>query len=445
MSKDIVYLLLIFGLLVVPRALQRFKLPAPLTCLALGIATMLWLGDEAHDPVVTLLSTLGISSLFLFAGLEVDLQALRRGLWPLLAHLVIRSATLAGVAWLGWRYGGLDWQPAALLALALLTPSTGFIIDTLGRLGLDEEERFWVTNKAIAGELLALGALFLVLQAGDPMRMGLSTAALVGLMVGLPLLFVALGRWVVPHAPGSEFSLLVMVGLIGAFATYKLGVYYLVGAFIAGLVARLLQRKMPALASHDNLHAVRLFATFFVPFYFFHAGLLVPADALSMEALALGLLLTAAVLPLRVGVVWAQRRLMFGESFRSSLRVSLALAPTLIFTLVLAGILRARFDIDPALFGGLLLYAALSTLLPSLVFRTPFDVDPVGETPPAGAAGDGHDLAAAHPAEAGLPAPAPAEVAPAGDMAAVPAQAGGDGVESPPASPQLEDPPHRNA
>ncbi|GAB2504524.1 hypothetical protein GCM10027084_18740 [Pseudoxanthomonas sangjuensis] len=381
MSKELVYLLLIFALLVIPRALQRWKIPAPLTCLAFGIGAMLWLGERTHDPVIVLLSTLGISSLFLFAGLEVDLAELRRGLWPLLAHLAVRGATLAGTAWLAWRYFDLPWQPAALLALALLTPSTGFILDTLARLGLDANERFWVTSKAIAGEILALAALFVVLQAGDPLRMGLSTAAMLAMLAGLPLFFVAMGRWVAPHAPGSEFSLLVMVGMVAAFITYKLGVYYLVGAFIAGLVARLLQARMPSLASHDNLHALRLFASFFVPFYFFEAGTKVPAGALSVDALAIGLAMTLLVLPLRIGMVWVQRRLLFGESARSSLRVSLALTPTLVFTLVLAAVLRTRFAVPDALFGGLLLYAALNTLLPSLVFRSPFDIDPIENEP----------------------------------------------------------------
>lgn len=381
MSQELIYLLLIFALLVIPRALQRFKIPAPLTCLLFGIGAMLAMGDRAHDEVIVLLGTLGISSLFLFAGLEVDLRALRRGLWPLLAHLAIRSASLTGAAWLAWRYAGLSWQAAGLLALALLTPSTGFIIDSLGRLGLGDDERFWVTNKAIAGELLALAALFVILQAGDPLQMGVSSAVMLAMLVGLPLLFVALGRWVVPQAPGSEFSLLVMVGLIAAYVTYKLGVYYLVGAFVAGLVARLLRQRMPALASDGNLHAVRLFASFFVPFYFFKAGTHVPAGALSFAALGLGIAITLVVLPLRVGLIWLQRRLMFGEHFRSSLRVSLALAPTLIFTLVLAGILRERFAIPDALFGALLLYAALTTLLPSLLLRAPFDVDPIEPEP----------------------------------------------------------------
>lgn len=376
MNQDVIYLLLIFALLVIPRAGQRFSVPAPLTCLLFGIGAVLWLGDGAHDAVVNLLAILGISSLFLFAGLEVDLDQLRKGLWPLLLHLLIRSATLVGVAWLAWHYAGLSWQAAGLLALALLTPSTGFIMDSLAQLGLTEEERFWVTSKAIAGELLALVAMFVVMQADDPLQLGLSSLVLTAMLVGLPLLFIGLGRWVAPHAPGSEFSLLVMVGMLAAYITYWLGVYYLVGAFIAGLVARLLQRRMPLLASHDNLHALRLFSSFFVPFYFFNAGTHVPGDALSLEALGLGVLITLVVLPLRLAVIVLQRRVVFGESLRSSLRVALALSPTLIFTLVLAGIMREHFAAPPVLYGALLFYAAVTTLLPSLVFRSAMDVDP---------------------------------------------------------------------
>lgn len=377
MDNELIYLLLIFGLLVVPRALQRFKLPAPITCLLLGLAAVLIWGDRSHDAVIVLLSTLGISSLFLFAGLEVDPAALRKGLGRLSVYLAIRIVCLFGVAWLGWRYFDLGWQAAALVSLALLTPSTGFILDTLERLGLDPEERFWVTSKAIAGELLALAALFVVLQAGDPLQLGISSLAMLAMLVGLPLVFIALGRWVVPYAPGSEFSLLVMVGMVAAFITYKLGVYYLVGAFVAGLVARLLRLRMPRLASDDNIHALRLFATFFVPFYFFHAGTEISRDALTWQAAGLGLGLTVVFVPLRVGLVWLQRRLLFGETHNSSLKVSVALAPTLVFTLVIATILHSQFALSGMLFGALILYTTLNTLLPSLVLRSPFDVDPI--------------------------------------------------------------------
>ena len=121
MDNGLVYLTLIFGLLVLPRWLQRFKLPAPITSLALGIGAMLLWGDRTHDPVVVLLSTIGISSLFLFAGLEVDPAELRKGVRQLATHLVIRVVTLAAAAWLAWRYAGLQWQAAALVGFAVFT------------------------------------------------------------------------------------------------------------------------------------------------------------------------------------------------------------------------------------------------------------------------------------------------------------------------------------
>ena len=205
--------------------------------------------------------------------------------------------------------------------------------------------------------------------------MAYAGGALAAMIVLLPLLFIVLGRIVVPYAPGSEFSLLVMVGLVAAYLTKELGVYYLVGAFLAGFIARLLRERMPQLASDDNLHAVKLFASFFVPFYFFYRGMNVPAGALTLEALKLGLAITAAVLPLRVLGVWSQRRFIKHESARSSLNVALALAPTLIFTLVLASILRERFGISETLYGALLIYAGLTTILPSLVLSRPIDFE----------------------------------------------------------------------
>jgi len=73
-SGEVAYLVLIVGLLVVPRILQRFLLPSPLTRLGLGILAAIFLSEFSHDATLALLGTLGISSLFLFAGLEVDLK-----------------------------------------------------------------------------------------------------------------------------------------------------------------------------------------------------------------------------------------------------------------------------------------------------------------------------------------------------------------------------------
>ncbi|MDR3368436.1 cation:proton antiporter [Rhodoferax sp.] len=375
MTHEIAYLILIFGLMVIPRVMQRFRIPAPLTSFALGMVAAVFLGSFIHDTTLTLLATMGISSLFLFAGLEIDLDDFGRGKWHLLAHILGRSATLTALVYLAMHYFGFSWQVAALMALAVVTPSTGFILDTLPSLDVSSDERYWVRIKAVSGELFALLVLFVVLQSDSVETLAWSSAALVAMIVGLPLLFIGLGKTVIPYARGSEFSLLMMVGIVSAYLTYQLGVYYLVGAFLAGFIARLLKKRMPLLASDGNLHAIQMFASFFVPFYFFYKGMSVPSGALTLEALGMGLALTVVALPSRVGFMWLQRRFVKGESAMSSLRVAAALTPTLIFTLVLATILRERFHVSDTIYGALLMYAGLSTMLPSVLMSKAADFD----------------------------------------------------------------------
>lgn len=123
MSRELAYLLLICGLMVVPGLLQRLRVPPPLTCFALGVAlVLLFPGLHHHDAAVHLLAALGISTLFLYAGLEVDLATLRGAVGPLSVYLFIRVASVAALAGLGWKYLALGWQDATLLALLRAAP-----------------------------------------------------------------------------------------------------------------------------------------------------------------------------------------------------------------------------------------------------------------------------------------------------------------------------------
>jgi Kef-type K+ transport system membrane component KefB len=366
-TSTLIYLAVIFGLLVVPRALQRFRLPAPLTCFVFGIAVAYLSKSLAENKVFAVVAIFGIASLFLFAGMDVDLVEIRRQLPRLSGHLGIRGLLLIAMAWFAIDYLHMSWQPALLLALALFTPSTGFILDTLPESGLETDEQNEVAISAIAGEITALFVLFVVSQANSISTLAISSAALVLLIILTPIFFLALGRYVVPYARGSEFSLLIMVGIICAVISKNLGVHVLVGAFVAGLVAGLLKKRMATLASDENIHAVRLFASFFVPFYFFHEGLEVPAGALVLKALFYGVAFSAVLIPIRVAKCWAECHYFSGRTSKSGIRVAIALTPTLIFTLVIAGILHETFHIDDSLYGGLLVYAAISTILPSFV------------------------------------------------------------------------------
>jgi Kef-type K+ transport system membrane component KefB len=370
-SSELGYVALLFGLFVVPRVLQRWRIPTAITSFALGAVASMQFGLFQHDTTLHLLASFGIVALFLFAGLEVDASALRSNVRILSQHLLIRVGLLALVTFGVARGVGLDVRPSSLVALALLIPSTGFILDSLGGFGLNDDEVFWVKSKAIATELLALLLLFVALQSTSVERLLLASIALGSTVAVLPTIFRVFAQRVAPYAPKSEFAFLLMMAIVVAYATRQLGVYYLVGAFIVGVAARRFRNALPAIASERMLHAVEVFASFFAPFYFFVAGTEMKAEYFVPEALIVGVIFTATALPLRVGAIVLHRRAVLGEPWRRSLRVAVPMMPTLVFTLVLATILRDQFGIAPWLFGALIVYAILSTVLPGIVLGAP--------------------------------------------------------------------------
>lgn len=387
--KDLAYVALLFVLFVGPRFLQRYRLPSAITSLALGAGATA-LGLFQHDDTITLLATFGIVALFLFAGLDVGVEGLRPDLRILVQHLAIWLVTLLALTGLLAWLVPLSPRTASLVALGLVTPSTGFILDSLELFGLSDAEKRWTKSKAIASELLALAVLFVALQSTSARQLGLSTALLLALIVILPPLFRWFAARIAPFAPRSEFAFLLMVAVVCASATRRLGVYYLVGAFVVGLAARQFRNRLPAMSSERMLGAVEAFASFFVPFYFFKAGQGITGDELDLKALWFGLGLLVGGVSLRLSEIALHRWLALREPPKKSLRIGVALLPTLVFTLVIADILRGRPEVPPALIGGLVLYTTLITLLPGMILRLPpieYDLPhlyPLPAEPPAG-------------------------------------------------------------
>jgi Kef-type K+ transport system membrane component KefB len=78
---------------------QRLRIPPPLTSFALGIVVILFLPPGSHsDSAIHLLAALGISTLFLYAGLEVNLETLRQAVGPLSIYLLTRVLSVAALA-----------------------------------------------------------------------------------------------------------------------------------------------------------------------------------------------------------------------------------------------------------------------------------------------------------------------------------------------------------
>jgi Kef-type K+ transport system membrane component KefB len=139
---------------------------------------------------------------------------------------------------------------------------------------------------------------------------------------------------------------------------------------------------LPAMASEQMLHAVEVFASFFVPFYFFSAGLGLERADFTLPAVALGVIFFAVMVPVLVGTVALQRRVALGEAFSRSFRVAVPMLPTLVFTLVIAEILRSEFNLEPMIFGGLIVYTMLNTVLPGVLLHAPVPEFDTPELPP---------------------------------------------------------------
>jgi Kef-type K+ transport system membrane component KefB len=370
-SVEVLYILLIFVIFIVPKLLQRLRLPAAITAFGIGVAFALGFGYFQDDATVKLLATLGIVTLFLHAGLDINISDLRRNQKILVQHVLLFVMLLAVAATLAFALFDIPMRLSLLIALALATPSTGFILDSIRGLDLTSEEKEWVKTKAVATELVALVLMFFTLQSLTLSTFLISIGTVLALIVLIPLLFRFFATKIAPFAPDSEFAFLIMLATACAFITRKIGAYYLVGAFVVGIAARQFQQKIPSVTSERLIGAVELFASFFVPFYFFYSGSQLTRDDFTSSTWLLALIFVASMIPMRTLMVILHRRVVLRESTAEGSRVAVTLLPTLVFTLVLAQLMREHFDVGNTIYGALIIYAIANSLIVSFVFRGP--------------------------------------------------------------------------
>lgn len=367
--SELTYVILIFALFVVPKVVERIRVPAGVVALGLGALASIGFELFRYDATIPLLATLGITSLFLFAGLEIEFPELYRNRRILIKHVIIGVVFLLMSTLAVQKYFELSFQVACLYALALVTPSTGFIIDSLPSFGLTDDQKFWVKTKAISTEIVALAVMFFMLQSTSLQGLGISILGLAAVILALPVLFHIFARMIAPYAPHSEFAFFLMLAVLCGLWTKRLGAYYLVGAFFVGVAIQRFRHFFSDMDTEKTLHALRLFSSFFIPFYFFNAGLKLTMEEFSLRSILIGLSLVIIVTPFRLLTVIPLRKYSLRETLRESATVAGSLLPTLVFGLVIAGILRSRFGISDELFGALITYTVVISAVPGFIFK----------------------------------------------------------------------------
>lgn len=396
-------------IILLPRILENARIPMPLSALAMG---MLW-ASHTHAPEnrvpLGVVSTMAITMLFLFAGLEVDLGKIRRD-WRSYSVLGIAHVlVVATLAFAASRIFALDLRAGAILAIGLVTPSAGFILDSLSKMKLLPVEKTAVGNGAIGLEVTSLLALLVVLRMDRPLEILALAAGIAAVFWLLPRLWRQLRKRFFPHVPKSEFVFIFLLAMVLSNTSKALGLYYIFGAFMTGVILGKINQDELTHETHDYVKAIELMTALFLPIYFFRAGSQIPVDSLSMRSLWVGAAMLVVV-ALRIVPLLLSRVLVLRESLDSCVKVTIALGPTLVFGLVIAEMLRTQTNAPAWLSGALVVHTLLVTMIPGFILQgRPLDVDPYHSKADISRISDGLPVRTpTPPAPASAAAPAPA-------------------------------------
>lgn len=367
-TTDLEYLAIFSLVLILPKIIQRLKIPSGITALCIGIGISILDPALKNDQLFRFLSQIGITSLFLFAGLEVDYDELKEDRVYLSKYLVKFSAALVVITFLVMKGFDLSLQNSFILSLGIFTPSAGFILNSLHSFDISEDQEYWVRSKAISKEVLSIVFLFLALQGSDPKRLLISFSFFVGLFLILPFIFNLFFKFISPYAPNSEIPFLITLSLISGILSKELGAYYLIGAFIVGLVGSRFKRKIFKEGEEVLFRSLSGFFSVFLPFYFFKAGLGLSIENFTLKAAGIGAAIAIIFVPLRIFLINYSLKTFISEFRMNIYKISLSLMPTLVFGLVIANILLERNTVRPPIIYGLIVYTLLTSLLPTVFF-----------------------------------------------------------------------------
>ena len=349
---------------------QRLNQPLILGYIAAGIVLGPVTGgtfiSDPHD--IELLAEIGVALLLFALGIEFSLKELRPVRNIALIGTPIQLVVIIAVGYAAGQVAGWGWKQSIWFGGCVSLSSTMVVLKTLqaqGRLGT-------LSSRVMIGMLLvqdlALVPLLILLPELGQLGSGLATLgwALARAVVFLGLMIV-IGTRVIPwvmaqvsRAGSRELFLLTVtaLGLGIGFATYKVGLSFAFGAFVAGMVLSESEHNHQALSDIVPLRDI------FGLLFFASVGMLLE-PAFLRENILLVLALVAAV-AVSKAVVFA----VIGRAFGYGNVVPLAMALTMFqsgeFAFVLGRVGVEVGAIDNELYSAIMAVTLLS------MFMTPF-------------------------------------------------------------------------
>lgn len=371
------FLVLVTAIFFVPKIINRyFRIPSPITEIILGVALGVFLPRYFYlDDITSVLSTLGIITLFVYAGMEVNMDFLLKNRRFLLENILINLSIFLLVGVILVFVFNFSFVLSLLISLALITPSASFILSSFN--GESDSSRYWVETKALTGEVLSLLLMIILLGISSPQRLLLNLGILLILLFALPFVLKFMYRKFFSKLIGTEFSFILVIALIAAFLTEFIGVHYLIGAFIVGLISRRFISEIVEDYRYTHINeekgkqimaSFNMFAITFIPFYFFSVGLKLNQGIFTWNNVTLALILLFTMSLVRILPTTLHRILRKKETFLEAFKINSRLIPTLVFTFVIAEILIKEFPSIEPFYGCLMLYGIFSAILAMILF-----------------------------------------------------------------------------
>ncbi len=311
----VTFALLLAIILPVPILFEKLRLPGLVGLLAAGILFGphgLSLLDPA-DPIMELLSDIGLLYLMFVAGLDIDMEQFQKmkfraaGFGSLTFFIPlavgIGIATLMGFPFVGATLIGSLIASHSLLAYPVVSQAgatrNGAVVTTLGA--------------TIFTDIGALIVLAICISLGEG---NFSPINIAGLLIGLLIYAIAilygfdqLGRLFFKFSDdnqGNQFLFALLVIFVAAIGAEVIGVEKIVGAFLAGLAVNEVVGNSPV-----KEKIVFVGTVLFIPIFFVDIGLLIDVAAFitSPQSIIFAILLIGGLLVGKFLAAWLAQRL----------------------------------------------------------------------------------------------------------------------------------------
>lgn len=342
---------------VLSELLHRVELPSVLLEILLGIVIgPQVLGIADADDFVSGLSTFGLAFLMFFAGYEIDFARVRGAPMRLAALGWIVSLTIGLLVTVPFVLEGLVISDL-LIGLALTTTAIGTLLPMMNDQGITRT-RFgaYLLAAGSVGEFGPIVAVTLLLSGDQPLHEAVFLMAFVLAAIGAALVATR------PQPPGvlevvrrhlytsSQLPVRIALLLLGSmiWLAFELGLDTLLGAFVAGLILRLLLSRNRVEELQPKLEAVGYGV--FIPIFFVVTGMTFDLDALlgSPSAIARVPLFLIAFLVVRGLPTYLVSRGQLAPLERRALALLVSTALPLVVVITTIGLETGRMHVENA-------------------------------------------------------------------------------------------------